>query len=152
MNHTGTKPRDVRDRIRESVIVDESGCWIWQRYIGSAGYGSMTADGKSGQLAHRVSYEAFIGPIPAGLQIDHLCRVRDCVNPEHLEPVTPRENVMRSPVAVASVHARKTSCANGHEFDSANTYLTPTGARVCRACNRQAVAAYKRRALTSKAS
>lgn len=152
MNHSGRKPRDVADRIRESVVVDERGCWIWQRYIGSEGYGSMTADGKSGKLVHRVSYEAFVGPIPDGLQIDHLCRVRACVNPAHLEPVTPRENVLRSPVAEAAVHARKTSCANGHAFDAANTYSTPTGARACRACNRQAVAAYKRRALTSKAS
>jgi hypothetical protein len=72
-------------------IVDESGCWIWQRYINRHGYGRLARGGKRGtprQLAHRWYYERLVGPIPDGLELDHLCRNRACVNPDHLEPVT----------------------------------------------------------------
>ncbi len=75
-------------------IVDENGCWIWQRHTVPSGYGRIKRDGRV-QLAHRVFYAERYGPIPRGLQLDHLCRVRACVNPEHLEPVTCAENVRR---------------------------------------------------------
>jgi hypothetical protein len=81
-------------------------------------------------MAHRLSYEHHVGPIPDGLQIDHTCRNRKCVNPEHLEPVTNAENTTRQDHA----ERRKTHCPKGHPYDEANTYVDPSGARRCRAC------------------
>jgi hypothetical protein len=109
-------------------------CWIWQRGIKRDGY-PKDWDGKRSVQAHRYYYEMHVGPIPEGLVIDHLCRVRTCVNPEHLEPVTHAENMRRSGPA------QKTHCVNGHEFNEANTYIRPSGGRQCRAC---AVAATRR--------
>lgn len=86
-------------RTAKWIVVDDCGCWRWTGQKNRFGYGQLTVnrDGKSRCLgAHRFSYEAHVGPIPEGLEIDHLCRVRDCVNPEHLEPVTRAENVRRS--------------------------------------------------------
>lgn len=85
--------------------------------------------------AHRYAYEHFIGPIPEGLQVDHLCRVRNCVNPDHLEAVTCRENVLRGD-GVAAANARATHCPQGHAYDEANTYTWTNGGRHCRACAR----------------
>lgn len=128
--------------------VDKSGpggCWLWTGGVGSSGYGNF---GKPTKLAHRVSYELEIGPIPEGMQLDHLCRVRTCVNPAHLEPVTARVNGERSE-NFAGVNARKEMCANGHPFDEANTaYRKRRDGRVrraCRACDRKKVATYRAR-------
>lgn len=84
-------------------------------------------------LTHRYSYERAEGPVPAGLELDHLCRVRSCVNPEHLEPVTHREN-MRRGSGWSGRHAQKAMCKSGHPFDEANTYWR-RGGRACRACS-----------------
>jgi hypothetical protein len=127
---------------------DTSGCWIWIGPASNRGYAQMTvqdADESKPRTvsAHRVSYETFIGPIPEGLVIDHLCRNRMCVNPEHLEPVTQRENTMRSPVAVGALNAAKTHCAQGHEYTEANTYVyvmkSPRSCttRICRTCRKE---------------
>lgn len=85
------------DRFMSHVSPEpNSGCWLWTASGGSGGYGSFSIGrARANLMAHRVSYEMFRGPIPEGLHIDHLCRVRCCVNPAHLEPVTPRENVNR---------------------------------------------------------
>lgn len=107
-------------------------CWLW---TGSAsrGYGAFTVSvGRTGVSAYRYAYELLVGPIPNGLELDHLCRVRQCVNPAHLEPVTHRENLMRGATIIAK-HAAQTHCLHGHPFDEANTY-TKRGARECRAC------------------
>jgi len=123
------------DRVRLSSAEDASGCWTWQRTIHREGYGQVKIAGRT-LLAHRFSYETFIGPIADGLQIDHLCRNRACVNPEHLEPVTPQDNIHRSPVAPGALNARKTQCPKGHAYDESNTYYAPSCGRLCRTCQR----------------
>jgi len=117
-----------------------SGCWLWTgattgRSRGGTNleYGQFTRPnanklgGAKMQLAHRHAYEKLIGPIPEGLQVDHLCKVTTCVNPNHLEPVTGLENRRRR---------MPTHCRQGHEFTQENTYIYASGARSCRACNR----------------
>jgi hypothetical protein len=129
----------VADRVID-FIEDENGCWIWQRAISKNGYAQQVRDGRQ-QGVHRLFYEDFIGPIPDGLQLDHLCRVRACVNPGHLEPVTCGENLRRSPLTLAGQNAVKTHCAKGHPFDEANTYITAKGNRQCRRCQRETMRA-----------
>lgn len=115
--------------------VTESGCWLWLGPICTGGYGTIGRD-----RAHRVSYELYRGLIPEGLDIDHLCRVRSCVNPWHLEPVPPATNKLRG-AGLPARNARKTHCQNGHEFTPENMWLwrPPNGQpqRKCRACARQ---------------
>ena len=86
--------RPLVERFATNYIPDEQGCWIWQHKPGKNGYGLISVNNK-GQYAHRISYELHVGAIPEGLTIDHLCRVRLCVNPLHLEPVTRAENTRR---------------------------------------------------------
>ena len=114
---------------------DARQCWIWPKYTDRLGYGQMRHDSKV-EYAHRVVYELLIGPIPEGLEIDHLCRNPSCVNPWHLEPVTHRENLLRAPTNIASINARKTHCVAGHEFTPANTYRRKDRGvtRECRKC------------------
>jgi hypothetical protein len=119
---------------------DPESCWRWGGKLDVYGYGRLG----SGQLAHRHSYVEVHGAIPTGLQIDHLCRVRDCVNPNHLEAVTARVNSLRSE-SVSAINARKTHCPQGHEYDEANTYIAPNGGRSCRSCNRVRAAEYRAR-------
>lgn len=111
------------------------GCWEWQ---GSTwrGYGQYTLDGRK-QKAHRIAWELTHGPIPEGLELDHVCRNHGCVrpDPEHLEPVTHRENMRRSPIFPH--HTFDTHCKRGHPFDEANTYRDKRGWRQCRACLRE---------------
>jgi hypothetical protein len=123
--------------------VDKSGdCWLWTGPLTRDGYGKTTFRGQS-IVPHRIAYEELVGPIPEGLVIDHLCRVRNCVNPDHLEPVTFRENVLRG-VGPAAIHAAKTHCVNGHPFDEENTYVFKRW-RQCRTCNNENSRLYRQR-------
>lgn len=102
-------------------------CWIWQGYIMPNGYGQFGA-GRRHVYAHRFAYEQWCGPIPQGLQIDHLCRVRNCVRPQHLEPVTCRENLLRG-----TGNITKTHCPKGHPYNFENTHWF-RGKRYCISC------------------
>ncbi len=95
-------------------------CWIWTSAIIPSGYGTFWIDGGT-QYAHRLAYEWVVGPIAPGLQLDHLCRVRECVRPDHLEPVTGRVNILRG-VGPAAINARKTHCPQGHPLSGDNLY------------------------------
>lgn len=110
-------------------------CWLWTGRTNKGGYGRLYHDG-SLWVTHRLAYTFWLGAVPEGLVLDHLCRVRNCVNPAHLEPVTDRENVLRG-VGPSAVHARKTHCIHGHEFTPENTRILPRGERVCLACHRE---------------
>lgn len=111
-----------------------NGCWEWlgATFVGN-GYGQVTHGDVPTKLAHRFSYIAFNGPVPPDLVLDHLCRNRRCVNPAHLEPVTPQVNVIRGNVGVAQ--RAKTHCIRGHEFTGYNLIKKDNGTRRCRECH-----------------
>ncbi len=121
---------ELAARLWSGALADDSGCWIWQR-VRHAGYGRISFNGKS-LLTHRVAYELVKGPIPPGLEIDHLCRVPSCINPDHLEAVTHRENIWRGLKGALTTH-----CPQDHPYDEENTYTSPAGRRRCRACHRE---------------
>lgn len=130
-------PNVARAEVRFWPKVNKTpACWLWTAGTDAAGYGRFKVDGVAA-VAHRYAYELLCGPIPDGLQIDHLCRVRHCVNPAHMEPVTLVENVRRGD-SFSAQNAAKTYCANGHPYDEANTYMRPDGGRGCRSCRREA--------------
>jgi len=114
-----------------SRVNKTKGCWLWVGSTATNGYGGFMVGGKNFRV-HRLSYELIKGEIPDGLQIDHLCRVRNCVNPDHLEAVTQRENIFRG-VAITVQNARKTHCKYGHAFTPENTGRNGKGRR-CKVC------------------
>lgn len=118
------------DRFEAKYIPEpNSGCWIWFGSINQYGYGRMLIDGRMA-LAHRFSYQTFKGPLAPELVLDHLCRMRCCVNPDHLDQVKQKINVRRSPRYLSLV------CKSGHPWNEENTWLNPrNGWRQCRACN-----------------
>jgi hypothetical protein len=122
-----------------------SGCWIWTGWHMGKGYGSTRHNGR-GIPTHRLAYEALVGPIPHGLQLDHLCRVRCCCNPAHMEPVTQQENIRRGDAGKARGTAlrERTHCKNGHPFSEDNT-LRHGGVRHCRTCRRAIGNRYNRK-------
>jgi hypothetical protein len=109
-------------------------CWEWTARRDVLGYGQLLWNQRAGR-AHRVAYEYFVGPIPDGLELDHLCRNPPCVNPDHLEAVTHRENVLRGESPSAR-HARKTHCPQGHDYTATRTGATK-GKRYCQTCRRE---------------
>ena len=121
------------ERFWSKVNESPTGCWIWTAAHTADGYANLKVDGKAIR-AHRFAYQALVGSIPDGLDIDHLCRVRDCVNPCHMQPVTRRVNTLRG-VGWTAQQAAKTHCIRGHEFNDQNTYLVRGRNRSCRKCN-----------------
>ncbi len=111
-------------------------CWIWVAATNACGYGIFRFF-KQTWLAHRVAYVMFRDEIPEGLTLDHLCRVRNCVNPEHLDPVPLRENILRGETVAARNLSRR-ACPQGHPYDEVNTHYDKNGYRSCRACKTEA--------------
>ncbi len=108
-------------------------CWVWAAALYRSGYGAFRADDKA-RRAHIVAYELVAGPVPDGLELDHLCRNKACVNPAHLEPVTRAVNLTRGIGPSLTRARRKPHCKRGHEYDNTNTYVDPAGRRHCRIC------------------
>lgn len=139
MKKPGPKTTPVADRIWQRITVTDAGCWEWDTLPPAGkGYGRIWVGSRSDgtrrmTYSHIAAYETFVGPVPEGAELDHLCRNRACCNPEHLDPVSHRENLMRSPIAPASLQARQTHCLREHEFTPENTYMSK-GKRYCRAC------------------
>ena len=135
--------KSIKERFLSHVNKDDiNGCWNWIGAKSKDGYGRFWFRDKL-WLAHRASYEIFIGKIPHGMQLDHLCRNRSCINPKHLEAVTQQENIRRGE---AGKHLSiRTHCSHGHLFDNDNTYIVPRGDRICRKCQRQRFEKYQER-------
>ncbi|KKN67778.1 hypothetical protein LCGC14_0458110 [marine sediment metagenome] len=110
------------------------GCWLWQGYIRPDGYGEFAVSHRKSMPAHVFSYTDTYGPLPEGLELDHLCRVHSCVRPDHLEAVTHQTNTLRG-VGPAAQNAKKIHCPQGHPYDASNTSIYKNRRR-CRECNR----------------
>ena len=118
-------------------VVKHHACWLWTGTKTPSGYGSFSVDTTKRSPAHRFSYEVLVSPIPKGKEIDHLCRNRSCVNPEHMEVVDHAENMRRSAPAL------KAACVHGHALEGENLYRSPkTGRRQCKTCRREAFSRY----------
>ena len=128
----------VLARFWDKVEVVDSGCWEWRGGLATNGYGRFNLGNGKSAPAHRITYNLFKGDIPEGLEPDHLCRNRKCVNPDHIEAVTRRENIMRGllPATNRNLQLSKTHCPQGHSYDEINTYIDSRGYRHCRMCNR----------------
>lgn len=117
----------VIERLMFRTVADDEGCWLWLGATNTKGYGHIAGDMGGRVLSvHRVVWAHVHGPIPTGLEIDHLCFVRNCVNPDHLDLVTHAENIART--------RQRTHCKQGHEFTPETTYTGPAGNRRCRPC------------------
>lgn len=116
-----------------SSNVTVADCWLWGGKTDGDGYGVF---GAGPDRIHRVVWQELVGPVPEGLVLDHLCRVRTCCNPDHMRCVTPGENVLCG-YGISAMNARKTHCANGHEFNEENTSPRKgRGGRECKPCRR----------------
>lgn len=122
-------------------------CWEWTASRQSGGYAQIMLkrpDGKfAPQVVHRVMWELTKGPIPEGLTIDHLCRVRYCVNPDHMEVVTQQVNILRG-TSKSALNAVKTHCKRGHPLSGPNLYINPKGQRNCKTCRKMLFAEFRR--------
>lgn len=137
VRHLYRAPAPIEDRFWPKVDKNGAGgCWLWTAGLDRHGYGRLgVARGLPSVRAHRLAYEMLVSPIPEGMQLDHLCRNRACVNPAHLEPVPQRENIRRGE-GPSGLNAQKTHCVHGHEFSEDNTRRDKKGNRTCRTCKR----------------
>jgi hypothetical protein len=124
-------PAAIAERFEAKTRRADDGCHEWLGYVGKTGYGRVKAEGRM-WMAHRVAYIIAHGRIPDGMELDHLCRNRSCVNADHLEPVTKRENQLRSPISIIAKQVATTECPRGHS----DYAVRCDGARVCRTCVR----------------
>jgi hypothetical protein len=136
-----------------SKVDKTDGCWLWTGARTKArdrdGYGAIRFDGRM-QVAHRIAYELLVGPVSSGLDLDHRCRTRLCVNPDHLDPVTPYVNFARGQ-SPAAMHARKTHCHRGHLLSGDNLRMCNDGrSRRCKQCKRDNERARRRRAVSDR--
>ena len=125
-----SRPRPVEDRLWPRVTKTET-CWLWHR-AEPHGYGKISVNGRH-EYVHRVVYEMLRGPIPEGMQIDHLCRNKLCCNPDHLEPVTRKENLARG-IDANAAKRNQSHCKNGHEWAPPNLRVASNGRRFCKPC------------------
>lgn len=149
MKSDRTRIQDAKSRLLGRIEVQIDGCWNWLGFVHpTTGYGAfhLTLSNWASGLVHRVSYRIFVGCIPEGLHIDHLCRNRRCANPHHMRLVTPKQNVLCG-IGISAQNAVKTECAHGHAFSEENTYFYPdgphAGERVCRMCGKLRMRKYR---------
>lgn len=121
-----TKPTIVERFLSKVSKTPE--CWVWTAFITHDGYGLFNDENHKRVRAHRFAYQMFVGEIPLGLDIDHLCRVRKCVRPDHLQAVSHQENIRRS------IRPPRETCRNGHRWLPENIYNHPRGIKLCRLC------------------
>lgn len=147
MRRRGPYPIPTIDRFWKHVCPEpNSGCWLWVDGLSGLGYATIAVgsryDGTENKiLAHIFAYTYYIGPVPPGLELDHKCRIPSCCNPDHLEPVTHRINLLRG-VGPSAMRARQTHCIHGHPFDKANTRIVKHG-RQCRECALKRLKGYR---------
>lgn len=122
-----------QDRFMARVLKSADGCWLWQGPLNKGGYGQFYLDGQQGH-AHRAAYKMFVAPVPDGMVVDHICRVRACVNPVHLRPLTNAENVLIG-VGITAKNLTKTHCKRGHELAGDNLIPNKDSKRICRTCH-----------------
>ena len=138
--------RSIEERMWDHVRTEKGGCWLWEGYVDKDGYGRMVSREHSVVVSgyvHRMAWEQYRGAIPKGMQIDHLCKIKNCVNPEHLEVTSPQVNNLRSN-SMAAKYARRDACKHGHPLTGANVRKVGN-TRVCQTCNRQRVAEHRAR-------
>lgn len=124
------------------IPVPESGCWIWIGRLCRCDYAQVQIAGVR-KMAHRAAYELFVGPIPDDMDLDHVCRVRCCVNPSHLRPLTHKENILCG-AGLTAKHAKKTHCIRGHPLSGPNLrFCENKNERVCRQCNKDNARAWR---------
>jgi hypothetical protein len=131
----------VPESLWRRTSVSETGCWLREVGLKPKGYSSFKYQGKS-HRAHRLTYSLLVGPIPEGLVLDHLCRVRNCVNPDHLEPVTQKVNVSRG--RAGQPQLARTHCPHGHPYSGSNLSIHKKGGRRCKECARLYATEYRK--------